>query len=259
MFCNECGKEFQDDMNFCPYCGVRVNNAQESDKPVDTEKTEREKSLNEINKLLNYFSQKATEYKKHDRVTDILNKLRIGRTGTQKKLSRVFLLISGILFMLFLAIVISQAATHRAYINSLSIIGIICFTFFVQFLIAGIALLIVDSALDKKYINNAEIYSNRYFELTDELYVNYLSYDNCPINEQFTNPNNLFAVQKTLVFGEADSINEAISLLSNNVRCKNIEKRSKQVADFARENATQNRRKKTESAQNAIFLPGNYF
>ena len=78
-------------MNFCPYCGVRVNNAQESDKPVDTEKTEREKSLNEINKLLNYFSQKATEYKKHDRVTDILNKLRIGRTGTQKNTTRLTL------------------------------------------------------------------------------------------------------------------------------------------------------------------------
>jgi uncharacterized protein YaaR (DUF327 family) len=104
-----------------------------------------------------------------------------------------------------------------------------------------------------------DFYLNRYFELGNELYLNYINYENCPVNAEYTNPNNIFMIQRMLLSGQADTINEAITILSNSMKCTELNNYTKSVAEFAKRIAEENGRWETASAIKVVFLPGNYF
>lgn len=260
MLCSKCGKQIQDDMSFCPYCGAEAANR---NKP-ETANSKSETALFEVKNLLNYFSQSADKYNEFDKLTATLHKLKAGRTGTQKLISRILLVVSVIMFLLLIAIIIYGVVRGGINTNTLGgmayfLPGFLFLYLGIFSLAGGIALFIVDNSRNNRYMNNLKFYSNRYFELADELYLNYLNYKNCPIKPEFTNPANIFVVQKTLLSGQADSIDEAIALLSNSASSRKIEKHSKQCAQFTQKTAARFGRAKTACKLNAVFLPGNYF
>lgn len=271
MLCSKCGKQLQDDVSFCSYCGTKVNNIepQNTSQKVNSKHSKpnnRETSIEQVKNLLNYFSQKSGTYNEFDKVTATLHNIRAGRSGTQKFLSRFFFLISSILLLLALSIAIAGIISNRQN-NTLGGLANFSFgsMFFILFLIlgiyslaAGIVLFVVDNKRNNRYMNSLKFYSNRYFELSDELYLNYINYKDCPIKPEFTNPANIFVVQKTLLSGQADSVEEAVAVLSNSAD-KKIKAYSEQCASFAKKTAARFGRAKIACELNTIFLPGNYF
>ena len=282
MFCYNCGKQLLEGAKFCPYCGAEniiissdsgIKNPPLYNKSQNIQNDKHTASIKEIQNVLNYFSQNANKYKEFDKVTAKLNVLRGGRSDIQKKLSRVLLLISAVVFLVILGIgitgiILSSRNNFRAYTNTLgglaffapsSVLFIMFLYLWILSFVAGIVLLIVDKSRDNSYQNNLKFFSNRYFELSDELYLNYLNYNNCPVKAEYTNPANIFVIQKALLSGQAESIDEAIAKLSNSAGCSNAKKNSQQIASFAQKTALSFGRIKTSCQLNAVFLPANCF
>lgn len=192
----------------------------------------------------------------------MLDKLSKGRTKILKSLSYTFLLFGGILLLF---IIISAIPNFFTYSNDNRLIMfsgstiMVLLIYGILFLCPGIVLMIVDYSLNQKYLRNLDFYSTRYFDLSNVLYLNYINYENCPIKAQYTNPNNIFAIQNTLLSGRADTINEAITFLSNSMYCNELRDYTKRVAAFAKEIAVENGKSEAASTLNVVFLPGNYF
>lgn len=264
VYCYKCGTQFQDGMNFCPYCGVRVNSTPERVVPGDPEK---EKAINDVNKLLNYFSQKTAQYNEYDSVTGVLYKLRSGRNKILKILSIVSFVIGGILLLpsVFLFIK-SFIQSHKTNMNIHTLGGLpganmwlMLVVYSCVFLVAAVVLIIVDSFRKERFSQNLRLYVNRYYALSDELYLNYLAYKDCPIKAPFTNPGNIYVVQQTIMAGQADSIENAVAFLSARAANNRVEVYSNACAEFARRKAINFGRTEEASKLNAVFLPGNFF
>jgi hypothetical protein len=251
-------------MNFCPYCGVRVNSVPERVVPGDPEK---EKAINDVNKLLNYFSQKTAQYNEYDRVTGVLYKLRSGRNKILKRLSIVSFIIGGILLLpsvfLFIKSFIQSNNTNMNIHTLGGLAGanmwLMLVVYSCVFLVAAVVLIIVDSFRKERFSQNLRLYVNRYYALSDELYLNYLAYKDCPIKAPFTNPGNIYVVQQTIMAGQADSIENAVAFLSARAANNRVEVYSNICAEFAQKTSFEFRRNEEASKLNAVFLPGNFF
>ncbi len=255
MFCQKCGKQIDDNSNFCVYCGARVNNIEPENPILKTDKNN--SSIYQVKNLLNYFSRKSDTYNKYDQITAMIYKFSKGRTKILKSISYGCLALAGLLLLIFVISVISNSNYSNFSLVSTSIMLLIyCVIIFIG---PGIVLMIVDRSLNNKFQRNLDLYLNRYLELSNELYLNYINYENCPIKAEYTNPNNIFMIKRMLLSGQADTINEAITILSNSMNCTELNNYTKSVAEFAKKIAEENERLETASTLSTVFLPGNYF
>ncbi len=73
-FCTNCGKNISDDNSFCSYCGAPVNTV--SVVVNNSDVSDREYSMKEMNRLWNYFSEDFTKRETISSYNNTINELR---------------------------------------------------------------------------------------------------------------------------------------------------------------------------------------
>ncbi len=101
-FCSNCGAEIAEGAKFCPSCGTAVN-GQAVSVAADTnlQVSERESSLNELSKMLEYFSKKKDLYEQL-KINQIYTKIEWGHGKKPKKNScKMDFICSNTLYFMF--------------------------------------------------------------------------------------------------------------------------------------------------------------
>ena len=293
MYCYNCGMQFQDSINFCPNCGAQINPAngnavttvgQKGRPSVLDRGATRESEINEVKKMLNYFSVKTEQYNEYDNVCRELYRLKKGRRMSCAVWGWI-LTIAGIVSIGFSAFnwiisgfgnYIPRQQTTITYGDGYSIYEdfgslktpasspwffLAVIAFFVLFaVLPGVLMIIVDKKKIKKgYNDELAYYSNRYCDLCDELYDHYLKYGNCSIGPEFTNPSNLQVILNTILSGRADTTKEAINVLVEDAHRKRMENYAAQTAEFAQKAAVNAGRAARASTVGAVFSAANFF
>ena len=101
-FCSNCGAEIAEGTKFCPSCGTAVN-GQAVSVAADTnlQVSERESSLNELSKMLEYFSKKKDLYERL-KINQIYTKIEWGHGKKPKKIATKWILFAAIPYILCL-------------------------------------------------------------------------------------------------------------------------------------------------------------
>ena len=203
--------------------------------PVDQRMSIRKSEMDEMQRMINYFSQKSAEYDEYDRVCELLDPNLYRKRGG--------LLAWGILFALLsiLFFVIAAYSKESAFIITALVILI------------GAALMIMGYVLSSNArARNYAYVCRRFDELSDELYTYYKQYGSCMVSAEYTNPANLLAIYEVMNSGRADTIKEAINILISDAHRNNMEYMARQTAIASRAAA--------RGAQTAaVFSAANFF
>lgn len=202
MFCSNCGKQIADDAAFCMHCGKNLSAApaQPAQPAVDFQAQKnsiRESEIKALSDALNYFSQKKSEFEEYDLVCDLVNDFSHGAKSS--------LLVWGCIITTFG--LLGLLATLSEGEGALGMLLIA--------LLPGI-LMMVGGILMK--VNNRKKYAyfkSEYARLSQELYEYYISYPNCPVGPEYSNPEILSIFLGILQSGRADTIKESINLALN--------------------------------------------
>ena len=160
---------------------------------------EREKNLNECNRMINHFSPKVDLYQDYEKVkTDIVRHSR----------SSVAPLVWGIIVSIIGLSLVFSAVTSN-YKDNIIAYGIAAGVF----VLAGaglIVLYILKKRHNKKKIE--ELYT-KLGELSNQLNLLYNGFSNCILPPEFTDPRILFKLQSLIMSGRCVTIGNAINLL----------------------------------------------
>ncbi len=266
MYCNRCGLQVAENSAFCPGCGQQIgvsvyNNAGSERAAL------RQYELNEMVNMINYFSIKGQQYAEYDYVMAELCRLRKQRS--------IPMLVWGIVLIYLGALGIPFMGAYLEFSNQSQYHVIRWDNIFISYLTGafiGLFLLIPGVVLLCSFVKskkqNNEIMSqfvNRYYELSDELYMHYIAYANCPIGPQYTNPSNLDVIYNTMVSGRADTTKEAINVLVEDAHRNRMEDIATQTAKYAAEaaqyaqvTAENTARAAKYSGVSALFSAGTY-
>ena len=162
---------------------------------------EREKNLNECNRMINHFSPKVDLYQDYEKCkTDIVRYSR----------SSVAPLVWGIIVCIIGLSLVFSAVTSN-YKDNIIAYGIVAGVF----VLAGVGLIllfILKKRYNKKKIE--ELYT-KLGELSNQLNLLYNGFSNCILPPEFTDPRILFKLQALIMSGRCVTIGNAInSLLS---------------------------------------------
>lgn len=298
MFCYKCGKQFQDGINFCPNCGAQISAyqggltsgvvEQTNVTPVYSGAYNREEirtsEINNVKKLLSYFSLKTEQYNEYDLVCKELFRLKKGRRKSCAVWGWI-LTIGGIVsigyslinaLMNYLSnripsqqnsvsgvvgeLIKDDFGSLKIQPNMIWIFFVIAAFFALFFVLPGVLMIIVDKKKIKKgYLNEVECYTNKYYSLYDELYTHYFNYKNCPIGPEYTNPANIRVILDTIISGRADTTKEAINILVEDAHRNRMENYAAQTAEFAHQAAVNAGRAARASTVGAVFSAANFF
>lgn len=197
--CPSCNGQIQVESNneigFCSFCGTAIKlreifELRHMNVGISSGDS-RATALAEAEKLIEYFEQTKSLYKKSKENIEILN-------GDSSSMSAICFL--GVIFFLF-----GSAISGFAFIVGLpfAIIGGIITSWSVY--------MINHHAKEAK---QAEL-ENEQIEM--QLHRIYNEYNNCPLGIEFTNPNSLNAIYQYIRQGRAYSIKEALSLYLNDI------------------------------------------
>ena len=85
----------------------------------------------------------------------------------------------------------------------------------------------------KKYKINSERIKERFKEVKLELVNNYNNYANCPIGFEYSNPEVIAIIKKTLISGRAESLKEAINIILDDIHKRNLENGIKNIEQLS--------------------------
>lgn len=260
-FCSQCGNPLKEGQKFCPGCGNPVEgnvnpvvvNSQNNMASLKNDRLDlRNSELKIMEELIRFFSLKQSVYDEYDHVSEMIYRLSRGNSKAPLVWGIIVLVIGLIYFIIAVMAAID---------------GVFFFLIFAfMFLGGGGALLFVGINLKKKRGKQLVNYTERYYELTDELYQYYCGYVNCPIGPEYTNPSNLAVVQRTIVSGRADTIKEALNLLVEDAHRDKMEnlasqtaQYAQQAAQYAQQTAANSEKIRRNTAVSAVFTVANFF
>lgn len=195
---------------------------------------QRQEEINEINRMISYFSKVQDAYDEYDRVCMQLNPANLRK--------RPGLLVWGIILLIpsVLLFIISLFT-----IRSLTIISLIS--------CVGSILMIVGFGVTTGVRNrNFVVASRRYEELSEYLYKHYINYGECLIGPEYTNPSNLRVILQTIQSGRADNTKDAINVLVEDTYRNNMQA-------FAQQTAISSAAAARGARATAIFSAANFF
>ena len=250
MFCPKCGSKNPDQAAFCSSCGINLKalnssgTASAADKTYHNEKNRtelRKKEIEKLSMIIEYFSKIPARYYAYDNTCNMIE-------ISKKKLFG--LLIWGII-LIVLSFVYGIGAIVMLSIGKTENLGACIFAAITFFLVGPmlIVLFIVTSRARNRSYSEAII---RYDKLTEELYNYYLAYDNCAVGCEYTNPANLDAILKTIQSGSADTIEEAINILTG----QNLQRSMREMSQHSARSAAASAR----GVKNAVvFYSARFF
>lgn len=208
-FCSNCGTQCDDGQSFCPNCGQALNGAvaPQAAQPVGAMQRaaqERQESLQEMRKMMDYFGQKRAQYDRYDQVTELI--ARYLRTRA------VPLLVWGIIIAVSGLICVASlgAGAIPALVIGLGMIG-------------GFIALNVDR---KKKLN---AWYEELSSLASELQRHYENYGFCLVGMEYSNPSILGSINQVISVGRADTPKEAINVLLDDVHKNSMEMMAEQT------------------------------
>lgn len=245
VFCPNCGTQCAEGTRFCPSCGssfLSDNTMQQYTAPqqytaqsvVEQRAAIRQGESAELEKMIQYFSQKSAQYDEYDFVCQ-----RIDPRYLKKKTG---LLVWGIILASIGFLVLIATSAN----SSASVIAALMFMLGGGSMITGYIL--SSNAREKNYAK----YYQRFDELTNELYRHYQNYGYCLVSAEYTNPSNLIAILQTIQSGRADTIKEAVNILVEDAHRNNMEA-------FARQTAVSSAAAARGANAAAVFSAANFF
>ena len=259
-FCVQCGTALAEHHKFCPTCGSGVESAGNATVPSTTvyvtqqsnnRMVVRQDEIKIMDDLIRYFSVKQPQYDEYDEASEWICRLSRGNSKAAKVWGIIIIILGSFFFLIGIATI---ADIPSFFIMSLLMLG------------GGIALEVLSNKLKQRNANNLVHYTNRYYELSDELYDYYCKYNNCPIGPEYTNPTNLAVVKRTIISGRADTVKEALNVLVEDAHREKMENIAAQTAQYAQQAAqyAQQTADNTDSirrvsAVTAMFTVANYF
>lgn len=209
MNCPFCNATVADNVAFCTNCGNSLGNVEsmlrnqkasenDSQRYHSQRSSVRKSETDLLNSIIAHFSKKQHIYDEYERVAENLRYYEKGSSSA--------LIVWGAILVTFgLLYFVSGAAL-----------------FLFLLLIPG-ALMFLGGILIK--VNNAckcNRYEREYKKLSLELCNYYITYPNCPIPAEYTNPRILYVVMNTIQYGRADSIREAVNYVLCSIDQKNF-------------------------------------
>ena len=238
MFCQKCGNQTDSNAEFCPNCGNPMSGSQPQQRrvsSVELRQQRRQDELDELNKMIDYFSIKRNQYDEYDEVCERLNP-----NYLRKRPSLIIWgLVSAFWGVMFL-------------MNGFIPLGIILLLG-----AGGLIFAFVKSTQARK--NNYAAASQRYYELSDELYRHYCDYGPCLVSAGYSNPSNLLAIRQTIQSGRADTITDALNIMLDDEHKAAMEAYSANTAAYAQEAAHSAGVAANNTAVSAVFSAANFF
>lgn len=267
-FCSQCGNQVSEHQRFCPSCGSPIESNGNSVVAISASGAMfgnndrmdvRNKELRTMDDLIKFFSVKQSLYDEYDRVSDIIYRLSCG-TSKSGMIWGIIVMAAGLLVM---CIGVSSVNSN-SYYDSGDLATFVIFSLLIM--AGGGGLMGIFFGLKSKRRNQLVEYTNKYYELSDELYQYYCGYNNCPIGPEYTNPTNLMVVQRTIISGRADTIKEALNLLIEDAHREKMEnlasktaQYAQQAAVYAQQTAANSQKIRRNTAVSAVFTVANYF
>lgn len=264
MFCLHCGKEISANSSFCAHCGKALTDnvkisPQAYYQPQNYQRgVQRQSEIAEMEKMMNYFFQKAAQYNEYDAVNERLFKLRGCSPKFLLSLACIFFTIS-FFGLVYLAALFLTWESQSVLFFDYNYEGVIPGVFYVLTFIPGTLFVFKYAKRLKKYNAETEYCIRRYYELADELYIHYINYKNCLIGPEYTNPSNLQVIYQTIVSGRADTTKEALNVLVEDAHRQKMEQLAEVTAQYARAAAEHSARAASSARAGAIFAGANFF
>lgn len=202
MFCQNCGTQIADGVAFCSNCGASVNGAVAAPAPVAPapnvydyqmqKNAIRQGEIDSLQRTMDYFMQKKDTYEMYDAVCTLVNYY----AGGAKK----SLLVWGAIIATFGFFAAGMGAGGAGV---------------AAFIIPGAAMIVGGILMQVNNRKKYAYYQEQYAELSQELYDHYMSYPNCPIGPEYSNPEIIALIMEVLRSGRADTIKESINVLIN--------------------------------------------
>ena len=247
--CPNCNGQVQIDatqnFGFCSYCGTRL--AFSHGTPTNATQTvanNREAALKEIQKVINHLQQISSHFKEIDKLHDDIYQLKRQQYNAYV-VCGAFSLIMSYYFLINVA--------GSEYSSS---IRVVFFLLFLGFLGMGLFLLVYRLSLRNKLklsiVEKEKIIEN----LNQEIQNKYYEYPNCPIGYEYFRPEMLNTIQNYIRQGRAESIKEAINLISSdqyNAEMRQIALDTKNIAQQQLNMARQTRNVNTINMVNNIL------
>lgn len=264
MFCSHCGKEMAVNGSYCSYCGKLTNNTTQVQpksysQPQGYQRNiQRQCEIAEVEKMINYFYQKSSQYNEYDWVNERLYKL--------SRCSSAHLIVWGCILLTLgmygIICLIAMLATWEAKsidVFSYSYEDIIPGVVFSATIIPGIILVLSYVKRFKSHNKEMAYCLKRFDELSNELYIHYISYKNCPIGPEYTNPSNLQVIYQTIVSGRADTTKEALNVLVEDAHRKKMEDLAETTARYAQAAAQASASAASSARTASFFAAANFF
>lgn len=218
-FCKLCGTDLNG-AKFCPNCGTadgEIMVQQQGYGMAHLEADLRQRSLVDMQKLMDYFGIKSQQYDEFSKVSE-------------------------------------EVEERRKYLPAIWIVGAIaclllgCFNkLFYIGMVACIALAIVFSRHNKKKLTEAV---DRQDQLGVELATHYEAFGYCPLGIEYTKPSTLFEINEIIRKGRKNTIADAVNQYEDDNHKRIMEINAKMAADAARETA-ENSKSAAKSAKRA--------
>ena len=214
MFCQKCGASVEGGATVCQSCGADITDRSEKsvDEQVSLNKNcdVREKDIDEMKRSVDHFSQKRAEYNEYDNVVFLVGQMiKIGK--------RHSLLIWGIILLVLNVAGLSMGGKLLSFFpgDKERLYSAICIALFVANIIGSCLLIGSYVVYTIRRNRHYEYCVERLSSLTGELNRHYHAYGECPLAADYTNPSNLIAVLELLESGGANSIKEALAILTD--------------------------------------------
>lgn len=241
-FCNQCGNQIADNSKFCNICGAPVGNQAGnanivSSSPIILQQKTRMESLNELDRIIAYFSKIQNSYNEliecfEKKVALQNRKTKINvpvKRGTKFKIPGIIItaesaiaIFTFILAFLNLYLTSKDGEIITVEFNIYLIALLVCLVL----LILGIVLMVIGSKKNREYrnaVNNARgsltiENEKRIKELVNEIGEHYFGFGYCPLGIEYTFPLTLEKIRQCLFSGRADTIKEAVNVLAMDER-----------------------------------------
>ena len=251
MFCPKCGNQVADGNAFCPSCGNNMSAApapavqQQAYAPQPQQQAYapqpqqyggyaasqrsqvRTGELNEMRRMIDYFSKKTDQYNEYDRVNDELVYLSRGYS-VKKMVWGIILAVIG--FVQVIYSILQVAAYSRYGSNSGTTVAVVFLVLGIIILGLGGLLIFLHIRGRKAYLDRVAYANMRFDQLSEELIDYYNAYGYCPMGPEYTNPSNLAVIYDTIQSGRADTTMDAINILVEDAHRNNMEAIARQTA-----------------------------
>ena len=234
--------------------------------PMKQQELIRTESLEEMNKLIRYFSVKQDRYDEYDACIEQSEYLSKPNAHVKAKLGpdgSVFLVL-GIVFTAVLYVAMVTAFAYAASSKGSYGWGIVLGLF--PFLLISLASLIFGArckARNNRILKKARAdllreTQEKFDRIVDELYQYYVNYGYCPTSPSYTNPKILEKIRDNIWNGRADTIKEAINILHQDAHNSEMELQAQLATKAAQLTARYTASTARSAKATMFFTAGNF-